>query len=142
MNSALKWKLIAGFILAFVAGGITGAAVGGMHARHVFFEFHHPELIGVRMMEQLHRRPRPRDLDGSAPANSWESHRRTAAKTATNERAPPSVAPSARPARIFSRDVTDSVADHGGQSSGDAYRMLRTSPGLQSSLIHLDPRTR
>ena len=53
MNSALKWKLIAGFILAFVAGGITGAAVGGMHARHVFFEFHHPELIGVRMMEQF-----------------------------------------------------------------------------------------
>src|SRR5947209_9013762 len=53
MNSALNWKLIAGFILAFVAGGITGAAVGGMHARHVFFEFHHPELIGVRMMEQF-----------------------------------------------------------------------------------------
>ena len=53
MNRALKWKLIAGFVLAFVAGGITGAAVGGMHARHVFFEFHHPELIGVKMKEQF-----------------------------------------------------------------------------------------
>ena len=55
MNSALKWKLIAGFVLAFVAGGITGAAVGGMHARHVFFEFHHPELIGIRMKEGLRK---------------------------------------------------------------------------------------
>ena len=53
MNRALKWKLIAGFVLAFVAGGITGAALGGMHARHVFFEFHHPELIGVKMKEQF-----------------------------------------------------------------------------------------
>jgi len=24
-----------------------------MHARHVFFEFHHPELIGVKMKEQF-----------------------------------------------------------------------------------------
>jgi len=53
MNRALEWKLIAGFVLAFVAGGITGAALGGMHARHVFFEFHHPELIGVKMKEQF-----------------------------------------------------------------------------------------
>lgn len=53
MNRALKWKLIAGFVLAFVAGAVTGAAVGGMHARHVFFEFHHPELIGVKMKEQF-----------------------------------------------------------------------------------------
>lgn len=53
MNHALKWKLIAGFVLAFVAGGITGVALGGLHARHLFFEFHHPELIGVRMKEQF-----------------------------------------------------------------------------------------
>src|ERR1043166_9699369 len=53
MNRAIKLKLIAGFVLAFVAGGITGAALGRLHARHVFFEFHHPELIGVRMKEQF-----------------------------------------------------------------------------------------
>ena len=53
MNRALQWKLIAGFILVFIAGGITGAFLGGLHARHVFFEFHHPELIGVRMKEQF-----------------------------------------------------------------------------------------
>jgi len=28
MNRALQWKLIAGFLLVFVAGGITGAFLG------------------------------------------------------------------------------------------------------------------
>jgi Spy/CpxP family protein refolding chaperone len=53
MNRALQWKLIGGFILVFIAGGITGAFFGGLHARHLFFEFHHPELIAARMKERL-----------------------------------------------------------------------------------------
>jgi Spy/CpxP family protein refolding chaperone len=54
MNRALQWKLIAGFLLVFVAGGITGAFVGGAYARYHFFEVHHPERIGARMKERLH----------------------------------------------------------------------------------------
>ena len=53
MNRALQWKLIAGFLLVFVAGGITGAFVGGSYARHHFFELHRPEQIGARMKEGL-----------------------------------------------------------------------------------------
>ena len=53
MNQALQWKLIAGFILVFVAGGISGAFLGGLYARHHFFQLHHPELIGARMKERL-----------------------------------------------------------------------------------------
>jgi Spy/CpxP family protein refolding chaperone len=53
MNRALQWKLIAGFLLVFVAGGITGAFVGGSYAGHHFFELHHPERIGGRMKERL-----------------------------------------------------------------------------------------
>jgi len=53
MNRTLQWKLIAGFILVFVAGGITGAFLGGLYARHLFFEFHRPEQIGTRMKERL-----------------------------------------------------------------------------------------
>ena len=53
MNRALQWKLIAGFLLVFVAGGITGAFVGGSYARRHFFELHHPERIGARMKERL-----------------------------------------------------------------------------------------
>jgi Spy/CpxP family protein refolding chaperone len=53
MNRALRWKLIAGFILVFVAGGMTGAFFGEMHARRLFFEFHHPGLMGIRMRDRL-----------------------------------------------------------------------------------------
>lgn len=53
MNRALQWKLVAGFLLVFVAGGITGAFVGGSYARYHFFEVHHPERIGARMKERL-----------------------------------------------------------------------------------------
>ena len=53
MSQALKWKLIAGFILVFVAGGISGAFFGGLYAHHLFLGFHRPELIGARMKERL-----------------------------------------------------------------------------------------
>src|ERR1700757_4436514 len=53
MNRALQWKLIAGFVLVFIAGGISGAFLGGLYARHQFFAFHRPELIGNRMKERL-----------------------------------------------------------------------------------------
>jgi Spy/CpxP family protein refolding chaperone len=53
MNRALQWKLIAGFILVFVAGGISGAFLGGLYARHHFFQLHHPQLIGARMKDRL-----------------------------------------------------------------------------------------
>ena len=53
MNRALQWKLIAGFLLVFVAGGITGAFVGGSYARHHFLGLHRPERIGAQMKEKL-----------------------------------------------------------------------------------------
>lgn len=53
MNGALRWKLVAGFVLVFVAGGIAGAAFGGFYARHLFFEFHRPGRVGDRMKERL-----------------------------------------------------------------------------------------
>src|SRR5262245_53675851 len=53
MNRALQWKLITGFLLVFIAGGITGAFLGGSYARHHYFELHHPERIGGQMKERL-----------------------------------------------------------------------------------------
>lgn len=52
MNSALKWKLIAGFLLVFVAGGMTGAFLGVTQARRNFFE---PQrrIMGERLRERL-----------------------------------------------------------------------------------------
>jgi gas vesicle protein len=37
MNSALKWKLIVGFVVVFLAGGMTGVFVGASFAHHLFF---------------------------------------------------------------------------------------------------------
>jgi hypothetical protein len=37
MNRALKWKLIAGFVLVFLAGGMTGAFIVASQKHHLFF---------------------------------------------------------------------------------------------------------
>jgi Spy/CpxP family protein refolding chaperone len=55
MNHALQWKLVAGFLLVFVAGGVTGAFVGAAHVRHFFFMAPRPAVISERMRERLQR---------------------------------------------------------------------------------------
>ncbi len=53
MNEALKWKLIAGFLLVFFAGGITGAFFGASYLRHSFFDGPHRGMMSERMRERL-----------------------------------------------------------------------------------------
>jgi hypothetical protein len=53
VNRGLKWKLILGFLLVFVAGGMTGAFFGASHARHLFFGPHHREMMSNRMLHRL-----------------------------------------------------------------------------------------
>ena len=53
MNRALQWKLIAGFILVFIAGGMTGAFFAVSHSRRLFMESHEPSVIFERMRERL-----------------------------------------------------------------------------------------
>jgi len=53
MNRALQWKLIAGFILVFIAGGMTGAFFAASHAHHLFVESHQPGLVANRMKGRL-----------------------------------------------------------------------------------------
>src|SRR5438045_2841374 len=49
MNSTLKWKLIAGFLLVFIAGGVTGAFFAGAMAHHfLWLPPRHP--MGATMM--------------------------------------------------------------------------------------------
>jgi Spy/CpxP family protein refolding chaperone len=49
MSTALKWKLLVGFVLVFLAGGMTGAFFGA----HFFFAKHHRGVLGERMRERL-----------------------------------------------------------------------------------------
>jgi Spy/CpxP family protein refolding chaperone len=53
MNRALQWKLIAGFILVFIAGGMTGAFFAVSHSRRIFIESHDPGVMSERMRERL-----------------------------------------------------------------------------------------
>src|SRR6266480_6185840 len=56
MNSALKWKLIAGFVLVFLAGGATCVFVSGAMAHHFFVAHLHgfaAQAIKTRLQWQL-----------------------------------------------------------------------------------------
>ena len=52
MNSALKWKLIAGFVLVFLAGGATGVFISATTA-HYFFGPHHHGFAAQAMKNRL-----------------------------------------------------------------------------------------
>jgi Spy/CpxP family protein refolding chaperone len=53
MNNALKWKLILGFVLVFLAGGLTGAFVAAATARNYFSAASHHAVAAQRMRERL-----------------------------------------------------------------------------------------
>lgn len=55
MSRTLQWKLIVGFVLVFIAGGMTGAFFGASHARRMFFELHHGGMMSERMRDHLRR---------------------------------------------------------------------------------------
>jgi gas vesicle protein len=52
MNSALKWKLITGFVLVFLAGGATGVFVSAATAQR-FFGAHHHGFAAQAMKNRL-----------------------------------------------------------------------------------------
>ena len=53
MNRALQWKLIAGFVLVFIAGGVTGGFLAATMARHFFFGPPHHGMVAEKMRERL-----------------------------------------------------------------------------------------
>src|ERR1043166_9411932 len=53
MNSALKWKLIAGFLLVFIAGGVTGGVIAATSIHHYFLAGSHHSMAAQRMRERL-----------------------------------------------------------------------------------------
>jgi Spy/CpxP family protein refolding chaperone len=53
VNEALKWKLICGFLLVFIAGCLTGAFVAAATTRHYLFAAGHHGITADRMRERL-----------------------------------------------------------------------------------------
>lgn len=60
MSGALKWKLIVGFVLVFVAGGMTGAFIVASQTHHLFF-WRSEGTIGDRMRDRLRNQLRLTD---------------------------------------------------------------------------------
>ena len=55
MNGSLRWKVILGVVLAFLAGGASGFFCAAIYARHAIVEFHQPGVASARMKEHLRR---------------------------------------------------------------------------------------
>ena len=53
MNSALKWKLIAGFLLVFIAGAATGFFVATTIGHQFMFAQHRPGVFARAMKNRL-----------------------------------------------------------------------------------------
>lgn len=53
MSATLKWKLIVGFLLVFVAGMATGAFLGAIHSRHVRPDFARHNSLAERMRNRM-----------------------------------------------------------------------------------------
>ena len=55
MNRALQWKLIAGFVLVFIAGGVTGGFFAAAQARHFLSVPRHEGMVAEHMRARLQR---------------------------------------------------------------------------------------
>jgi Spy/CpxP family protein refolding chaperone len=88
MNRALQWRLIAGFVLVFIAGGITGGFVGAAHARHFFLRGPHRGFIKERMSERLQRELKltPEQMTKISPMIDKASAQLEAIRTETAQR--------------------------------------------------------
>jgi len=53
MNSALKWKLIAGFLLVFIAGGAAGVFVTMAIGHHYMFGGHPHGMVAQTMKNRM-----------------------------------------------------------------------------------------
>ena len=55
MSRALQWKLIVGFLLVFIAGGVTGAFFGASYAHQMFFQSRHHGMMADRIRQRLRK---------------------------------------------------------------------------------------
>ena len=55
MSAPLRWKLLAGFLLVFVAGLVAGAFLGAAQARHHRLDFAHHGSLGEKVRKRMSR---------------------------------------------------------------------------------------
>jgi uncharacterized membrane-anchored protein YhcB (DUF1043 family) len=69
MNRPLRFKLIGGFLVVFIAGLVAGAFLGALHARHHRTDFSHHEALTERIRNRMQTRLAltPEQLAKTAP---------------------------------------------------------------------------
>lgn len=68
MNATLKWKLVVGFVLAFLAGAATGAFFAARHSHHLHLAFHRYSLAdGMRRRIQTQLDLTPAQIEKVGP---------------------------------------------------------------------------
>ncbi len=69
MSAPLRWKLIGGFVLVFVAGLIAGAFVGAAQLRHHHLDFARHEVLTEHLRNRMQSRLdlTPQQLAKTAP---------------------------------------------------------------------------
>ncbi len=82
MNSALKWKLIAGFLLVFLAGGATGVFVSAATAHRFLFGPHRHGYAAQAMKNRLQWQLRLTDEQMA----KWPRFRRSSRKRARSSK--------------------------------------------------------
>ena len=56
MSAPLRWKLLAGFLLVFLAGLVAGAFLGAAQARHHRLDFAHHGSLGEKVRKRMQSR--------------------------------------------------------------------------------------
>jgi hypothetical protein len=56
MTAPLRWKLIGGFVVVFIAGGIAGAFLGAVLERHHRWESAHHQPLVQRVRDRMRSR--------------------------------------------------------------------------------------
>lgn len=88
MNAPLRWKLLAGFVLVFIAGLVAGAFVGAAQSRHYRMDFGRHEPLAQRIRNRMQARLdlTPEQVAKTAPVFDKTARQIEAIRTETSRR--------------------------------------------------------
>lgn len=87
MSAPLRWKLLAGFLLVFVAGLVAGAFLGSAQARHHRLDFAHHGSLAEKVRKRMSRLDlTPEQMAKAAPVFDGTAHQLEEIRAETGRR--------------------------------------------------------
>lgn len=87
MSAPLRWKLLAGFLLVFVAGLVAGAFLGAAQARHHRLNFAHRGSLAEKVRKRMSRLDlTPEQMAKAAPIFDRTAHQLEEIRAETGRR--------------------------------------------------------